>query len=110
MAVSDNTFNSIFPHPFSYHCPTCFEFQYYRLLTYGGTNLKMAVIFNVDACLTNHMQMKFNWEGRMGWKTKANENKTGFKATHLCALITRKLHAVLWSKQYPLIDDFYSIY
>lgn len=43
----------------------------------------------VDACLTNDMQIKFNWAGKIGWKTKANEYKIGFKNTKICSIMTR---------------------
>lgn len=41
--------------------------------------------------MTNEMQTKFNWEGRIGWKTKDNEFKRGFKKTNVCYVITRAL-------------------
>lgn len=53
--------------------------------------MKMSVKYIIDACLTNEIQKKFNWEGRLGWKTKTNECKTGFKNTKLCSIIMGEL-------------------
>lgn len=47
----------------------------------GGNNIKVAVKFIVDATMTNALQTKFSWEGRLGWKTKTNEVKRDFKTT-----------------------------
>ena len=66
-------------------------FQYRRLVCLGGSSIKGAVKYIMDTVMTNEMQTKFNWEGRIGWKTKDNEFKRGFKKTNVCYVITSKL-------------------
>lgn len=64
------------------------SFQKQKLSRIGGSDVKMAVKLIVDAVMTNAVQSKFNWEGRLGWKTKNNEVKRAFKPTKLCSIIT----------------------
>ena len=59
------------------------SFQYRQLIHLGGTSIKGAVKYLMDAVMTNEMQTTFNCEGRIEWKTKNNEYKTGFKKTRL---------------------------
>ncbi|XP_064107779.1 uncharacterized protein LOC135216412 isoform X2 [Macrobrachium nipponense] len=46
-----------------------------------------AVKTMIDFCMTSGLQYEFNWEGRLGWKTKTNTCKKGFKNTTLCGII-----------------------
>ena len=52
--------------------------------------MKKSVKYMVDTVLTNEMQTKFNWEGRIGWKCKNNEHKLGFKKAKIYSVMTSK--------------------
>ncbi|XP_076050567.1 uncharacterized protein LOC143031067 [Oratosquilla oratoria] len=67
------------------------QLLYCRLSRQGGSNVKMSVKCIIDSCLMDDSQKKFNWEGRVGWKTKDDKYKIGFKPTKLCNIITRVL-------------------
>lgn len=41
--------------------------------------------------MTSGLQHQFNWEGRLGWKTKTNQCKKGFKSTRLCDIMMKTL-------------------
>ncbi|XP_064098195.1 uncharacterized protein LOC135209463 [Macrobrachium nipponense] len=58
-----------------------------RLQVLGGATVKAAVKNMVDLCMTSGLQYEFNWEGRLGWKTKTNTCKKGFKNTTLCKIM-----------------------
>lgn len=60
-----------------------------RLRRLGGTNVKTSVKYIVDTILTNELQTKFNWEGRIDWKTKNNECKMGFKKSKICSIVKK---------------------
>lgn len=59
----------------------------HRLRILGGTSVKSAVKYMIDYCMSSSLQNQYNWEGRLGWKTKTNECKRGFKKTHLCDIM-----------------------
>lgn len=62
----------------------------------------------VDCCMANELQHQFNWEGRLGWKTKNNVCKKDFKNTRLCALMISKCSTVQCiSKHYSV--KFYHV-
>ncbi|MPC99321.1 hypothetical protein E2C01_094728 [Portunus trituberculatus] len=62
----------------------------HRLRLLGGTNVRTAVKYVIDCCLTSGLHHQFNWEGRLGWKTKTNQCKNSFKSTRLCDLFMSK--------------------
>lgn len=68
------------------------DFQEHRLRLLGGTNVRTSVKYVVDCCMTSGLQHQFNWEGRLGWKTKTNQCKKGFKSTRLCDIMMSKCH------------------
>ncbi|KAK3878797.1 hypothetical protein Pcinc_016608 [Petrolisthes cinctipes] len=45
----------------------------------------------IDHCMTSGLQYEYNWEGRLGWKTKTNITKRGFKNTRLHELLIHTL-------------------
>ncbi|KAK3878722.1 hypothetical protein Pcinc_016669 [Petrolisthes cinctipes] len=60
-----------------------------RLQFLGGSTVKAAVKSMIDHCMTSGLQYEYNWEGRLGWNTKTNTTKRGFKNTRLCELLSR---------------------
>ena len=65
-------------------------FQEHRLKLLGGNTLKKAVKLIVNYILTNEMQGKFNWSGKLGQKSKVTTAKIGIRSSPITPSIISK--------------------